>query len=71
MDLELVPIHSDELGIEILMPTSWDDGAWEPFVERGAITRQEVDIMHKEYDRFSASPDKYAIFATWMVSGMK
>src|SRR5687768_11220621 len=69
MDLELSPIHSDELGIQIVMPASWDEGAWEPFVQRGAITRDEVDMMHEEYDRFLASPDKYAIFATWMVSG--
>jgi ubiquinone/menaquinone biosynthesis C-methylase UbiE len=69
MDLEMFAIHSDELGIEIIAPQTWDDGAWEPLVQKGAVTREEVDIMHREHDKFIASPEKYALLLGWMVAG--
>jgi ubiquinone/menaquinone biosynthesis C-methylase UbiE len=71
MDLEIVPIHSDKLGIEALMPSDWDPGAFKPALDRGIITEEEVEAMHRAHIAFHASPDRYALFVALMACGEK
>lgn len=71
LDLEIVPVHTDKIGIEAIFQTEWDAGGFKPGLELGVITRADVEIMHKAHVAFHASPDKYALFVSLMVCGQK
>ncbi|MEP6774501.1 MAG: methyltransferase domain-containing protein [Chloroflexota bacterium] len=71
MDLEVVPVHTDKMGIEAIFPDEWDAGAFKPALDLGAITDADVEILHEAHQAFQASPDKYALFVSLMVCGQK
>lgn len=71
MDLEVVPVHTDSMGIEAIFPDEWDPGAFKPALDLGAITKADVEILHEAHQAFQASPDKYALFVSLMVCGQK
>lgn len=71
MDLEVVPVHTDSMCIETIFPDEWDPGAFKPALAIGAITQDDVEILHKAHHAFQASPDKYALFVSLMVCGQK
>lgn len=71
MDLEVVPVHTDSMGIDAIFPSEWDPGAYKPALTLGAITEDDVEILHKAHEAFQATPDKYALFVSLMVCGQK
>jgi len=71
MDLEVVPVHTDSMGIEAIFPYEWDPGAYKPALDSGAITGADVEVLHEVHQAFQASPDKYALFVSLMVCGQK
>jgi ubiquinone/menaquinone biosynthesis C-methylase UbiE len=71
MDLEVVPVHTDKLGVEAIFPPEWDPGAFKPALDLGIITGAEVETMRRAHIAFHASPDKYALFLGLMVCGQK
>ena len=71
MDLEVVPVHTDNMGIEAIFSGEWDPGAFKPALAIGAITEADVEILHEAHMAFQASPDKYALFVSLMVCGQK
>jgi ubiquinone/menaquinone biosynthesis C-methylase UbiE len=71
MDLEVVPVHTDGMGIEAIFPDEWDPGAYKPALTIGAITEEDVEILHKAHQAFQALPDKYALFVSLVVCGQK
>src|SRR5438477_10932793 len=71
IDLEVVPIHTDKVGIEAIFSTEWDPGGFKPALDMGVMTEADVETMHKAHIAFHASPDKYALFVSLMVCGQK
>jgi ubiquinone/menaquinone biosynthesis C-methylase UbiE len=71
MDLEAVPVHTDEQGFEALFPDEWDPGAFKPALDLGVLTEADVETMHRAHIATYASPHKYALFVSLMVSGQK
>jgi ubiquinone/menaquinone biosynthesis C-methylase UbiE len=71
MDLEVIPIHSDKVGIHALAPEEWDPGAFKPSVDLGIITEAEVEALRKAHTAFHASPDKYLLYVALMTCGEK
>jgi SAM-dependent methyltransferase len=71
MDLEVVLVHTDKLGVEAIFPTEWDPGGFKPALDLGIITERDVETMRRAHIAFHASPDKYALFVSLMVCGQK
>ncbi len=71
MDLEVVPVHTDKIGIEAIFPTEWDPGGFKPALDLGIITETDLETMRQAHVAFHASPDKYALFVSLMVCGQK
>ena len=71
MDLEVVPVHTDEVGTEAIFPTEWDPGGYKPALDLGIMTEADLEIMRKAFIETDASPDKYALFVSLMVCGQK
>jgi hypothetical protein len=71
LDLQGVVGHSDKIGIENIVPVEWDDGVMAPLVEAGAITEEDVEVMHREHIRFHASEDKYMMYVLLLAKGQK
>jgi hypothetical protein len=71
IDLEVVPVHTDRLGIEAIFPNDWDPGAYKPALELGIIGEADLDVLRKAHATFQASPDQYALFVSLMVCGQK
>jgi SAM-dependent methyltransferase len=71
MDLEMTAIHSDEMGVDALIPDEWDQGFWDAMLQSGVVTSDDVEVMRREHVRMHASPDKYVLFLTWMVCGSR
>jgi SAM-dependent methyltransferase len=71
MDLEVVPVHTDRMGVAAIFPDEWDPGALKPALAAGAITEADVEILREAHRAFHASPSKYALFVSLMVCGEK
>ncbi len=71
LDLEVVPVHTDKLGVEAIFSREWDAGGFKPALELGIITEADVETMHKAHIAFHAAPDKYGLFVSLMVCGEK
>ena len=71
MDLEVVPIHTDNVGVEAISPDEWDPGGFKPALDLGIMTEADVETMHQAHIAFHASPDKYLLFTSLMVCGQK
>lgn len=71
MDLEVVPVHTDKVGTEVIFPTEWDPGGYKPALDLGIMTEADLEIMRKAFIETDASPDKYALFVSLMVCGQK
>jgi ubiquinone/menaquinone biosynthesis C-methylase UbiE len=71
MDLEVVPVHTDKLGIETIFPNEWDPGGFKPALDLGILTENDVETMRQAHIAFHASPDNYALFVSLMVCGQK
>lgn len=71
MDLEVVPVHTDDMGIEAIFPTEWDAGGLRPALALGVISEEDVETLHNAHLAFHASPDKYALFVSLEVCGEK
>lgn len=71
IDLEVVPVHTDNLGVEAIFPTGWDAGGFKPTHDLGVITEADVETMHMAHMAFHAAPDKYGFFVSLMVCGEK
>lgn len=71
MDLELVPVHTDKMGIEAIFSPDWDPGGFKPILDLGLMTLEDLETMRKAHLAFHASPDKYALFVSLMVCGQK
>ncbi|HST05327.1 MAG TPA: methyltransferase domain-containing protein [Chloroflexia bacterium] len=71
IDLEVVPVHTDRLGVQAIFPNDWDPGAYKPALELGIIDEADLDILRKAHATFQASPDQYALFVSLMVCGQK
>src|SRR5262249_42273071 len=71
LELEAVLAHSDKLGAENMILLEWDPGAWQPLLDAGLITEEDLETIHQEHVRFHAAPDKYVLFALLMAKGEK
>ncbi|MEO5952097.1 MAG: methyltransferase domain-containing protein, partial [Chloroflexia bacterium] len=71
IDLEIVPVHTDNIDFQTIFPPDWDEGAYAPQVARNIITQQDLETLYKAHKRFQASPDKYALFVSLMLCGQK
>ena len=56
MDLEVLPVHSDQLGTEALFPEEWDPGGYKPMLDAGIMTAADLEIMHRAHLATQASP---------------
>jgi ubiquinone/menaquinone biosynthesis C-methylase UbiE len=71
IDLEIVPVHTDKLGVEAIFTPEWEPGGYESMVKRGIITAEEMETLHQAHFAFQASQDKYALFVSLMLCGQK
>jgi ubiquinone/menaquinone biosynthesis C-methylase UbiE len=71
LDLEIVPTHTDKLGIEAIFQRDWDPGSFKPALDLGIMTQEDMETMRKAHEEFHASPNKYALFTSLMVCGQK
>jgi hypothetical protein len=71
MDLEVVPVHTDSVGTEALVPAEWDPGEYKPALDLGIMTEADLETMYKAYLEARDSPDRYALFVSLMVCGQK
>jgi SAM-dependent methyltransferase len=69
VDMETIPIHTDLIGIEKLVPrTSREDMM--PLVEQELITEEELDMLQADHELFLSS-DPIAMQQLFMVCGTK
>ncbi|HEY4688011.1 MAG TPA: methyltransferase domain-containing protein [Anaerolineae bacterium] len=70
LDLEVIAIHSDAVGIEAFLPQI-DPDRLLPLVKVGLLSEQELENIRVSRARFLASPEPYILTLSLMVYGEK
>jgi ubiquinone/menaquinone biosynthesis C-methylase UbiE len=70
LDLEVVPMHSDELGLEPFLPQI-DPDRLLPLVQLGLMSAGELDEIRASRAKFLASPHPYILNLSLMICGEK
>jgi SAM-dependent methyltransferase len=70
LNLEFVPFHSDEIGLEPLLPQI-DPDRLLPLVKAGLFSEQELAGIRAAHQKYLSSPNPYLLMVSWMVGGQK
>ena len=70
LDLEIVAVHSDSIGIEAFLP-QMDPDRLLPLVTIGLISEQDLDKIRISVTQFLSSPEPYVLMFVFMVCGEK
>ena len=70
LDLEVVPVHSDSIGIEAFLP-QLDPDRLLPLVQIGVMSEQDLDKVRVSVAKSFGSPDPYVLILFFMVCGEK
>jgi SAM-dependent methyltransferase len=70
LDLEVVPFHSDNLGIETFLPQI-DPDRLLPLVRMGLVSEQELEQIRISCNKFLDSPEPYILMLSLMICGEK
>jgi ubiquinone/menaquinone biosynthesis C-methylase UbiE len=67
---DILPMHSDEIGIDNLFPEGTGREALQPWLEAGKITEEEVEILLRD-EEIGRGPESITILNLLMASGEK
>lgn len=70
VDLEVVPAHSDDIGIESFLPQI-DPDRLLPLVKFGLMTETELENLRGSREKFLSSANPYILTLSLMVCGEK
>ncbi len=70
MNLEMIAAHSDELGMEALLP-QFEPDLLLKLVDAGLLSEAELTQIKQSREAFLNSPDPFLLYMWWMVSGSK
>jgi hypothetical protein len=70
LDLDVMVVHSDLVGMAEMAPLWDEDGLW-PAVRAGLVTKAEYALVRENLAAFYASPDAISMYTLLFAAGAK
>lgn len=67
---EMIPVHSDEVGMDSLVPGGTGREVLQPYVDEGKITEEELEVLLRD-EEHTSGPDAIIILQLSMACGAK